>query len=58
MISSIQSFLSGKKTILTAIAGVLTAAAAYGSGSIEFAQFVEALFLGAGAIFMRQGIAK
>tara|TARA_R100000951_G_scaffold63860_3_gene53632 strand:- start:7758 stop:7934 length:177 start_codon:yes stop_codon:yes gene_type:complete len=58
MIGSIKAFLSGKKTILTAIAGMFTAAAAYGGGSIEFAQFVEALFIGAGAIFMRKGMDK
>lgn len=58
MITKLRALLSGKKTYLTAIAAILTAAGAYGAGEMEFASFIEAVFVAAGAIFMRSGIEK
>lgn len=47
-----------QKTFWTAIAGMLTAGAGYVTGEIGVVGLTGAIFMGLGAIFGRQGIAK
>lgn len=53
-----MNFLSGYKTYIVAIAGILTALGAYASGEMSLGNLVEAIYAGLTAMALRAGIAK
>jgi hypothetical protein len=54
--ASILTFLSGKKTYLTALAGVITTLVAYLDKTLTLAQFVAAIWVIAQTVFIRAGV--
>jgi len=56
--SWLRDTLSGYKTIITAVAGITAAIAAYATGAIELAPAAGAIWLGIVAIFQRLGSKK
>lgn len=54
--ASILMFLSGKKTYLTALAGLITALVAYLDQTLTLAQFSAALWVIAQTVFIRAGV--
>lgn len=54
----IKYWLAGKKTVIVAVSGWLTALAAYVSGGLDGAAFVAATYAALTAIFLRAGVAK
>lgn len=57
-VKKLREKLNGWKSVLTAVAGMLTATAAWAASELTGAQFVVALFAGIEMIFLRFGIAK
>ena len=58
MLTKIQTWLSGKKTYLTALIGVLGALAAFGDHQIDFTALVAAIWAAAQTCFIRAGVQK
>ncbi len=58
MLNKIQTWLSGKKTYLTAAIGVLGALAAFGDHQIDFTALVAAIWAAAQTCFIRAGVQK
>lgn len=57
-ISKIKAFLAGKKTYLTALAGIVAAVLGWTQGEIDDPAFIAALWAAIMAVFMRAGVAK
>jgi len=55
---ALRTFLAGKKLYLTAIAGILAALIAYGNGTLDTLQLVEAIWLAVMGITGRAAIGK
>ena len=55
---NIQLWLSGKKTYVVAVSGILTAVVAWSQGAIDTAQLVAALFAAVGTMTTRAAVAK
>lgn len=51
-----REWLKGKKTFLTAAAGILGAIAAWSDGAIETAKLVELIWEAGLAVFIRAGV--
>ena len=58
MLTSIQTWLSGKKTYLSAAAAILTAAVAFGEHQIDLTTLIATVWAAAQTCFLRLGIAK
>jgi len=56
--SKLLTWLQGKKTYIVAAAGILTAIAAYASGTLDATQTIEACFAALGLSGLRAGVAK
>ena len=54
--ATILTFLSGKKTYLTALAGLITTVVAYLDKTLTLAQFVAAVWVIAQTVFIRAGV--
>ena len=54
----LKGILSGKKTYVTAIVGVITAVAAHLTGEMEFSDMVRTIWVAVMAIFLRNGLTK
>lgn len=57
-IAAIREFLAGKKTYLTAIAGLITVIVAWSTGELTGLQFAQSAFVLLQTMFIRAGIAK
>jgi hypothetical protein len=57
MITKIQTWLSGKKTYLTAAIGVMGALVAFGEHQIDVTGLVAAIWAAAQTCFIRAGVA-
>lgn len=58
MLSGIREWLNGKKAILTAVVGILTALIAWAAGEISTVILVTAVWVALEAIFIRLGVKK
>jgi hypothetical protein len=58
MLTKIQTWLSGKKTYLTAAIGVLGALAAFGDHQIDVTALIAAIWAAAQTCFIRAGVQK
>ena len=58
MLTKIQTWLSGKKTYLTAAIGVLGALAAFGDHQIDLTALIAAIWAAAQTCFIRAGVQK
>jgi len=58
MLTKIKAAISGKKLYITAVVAIITAVVSWSQDAITLQQFVEAVFLAAGSIFLRAGIEK
>jgi hypothetical protein len=58
MLTKIQTWLSGKKTYLTAAVGVLGALAAFGDHQIDLTALIAAVWAAAQTCFIRAGVQK
>jgi len=57
-LANLVSSLSGYKTYIVCLAGILTALGAYLNKSISLTDFVQAVFVSIGGITMRAGVSK
>ena len=58
MLTKIQTWLSGKKTYLTAAVGVLGALTAFGDHQIDLTALIAAVWAAAQTCFIRAGVQK
>ncbi len=58
VLTKIQTWLSGKKTYLTAAVGVLGALAAFGDHQIDLTALIAAVWAAAQTCFIRAGVQK
>lgn len=56
--NQINEWLSGKKTYIVALAGILAAIAAYASGELDLAQTIQAVLASLGLSTLRAGVSK
>lgn len=57
-IDNLRDWLSGKKTYLVAIVGVLTALLAFEAGEVDFVELVKLVWAALLVIFMRTAVKK
>lgn len=57
-LAKVRAWLAGKKTIITSVAGGLTALGGWATGALTGEQLVVAVYAALIAIFLRKGVAK